>query len=847
MQVKELYEGSEHLGGYLFNKFNASLHFYPTDINNTLIDISFKSNLTYVNLSTCIQKIYSLDNKTYLNENLTILIAKYDLITNTINDNTAAQIINNDKYLINKVEYELFSSNMSEKLMYNSSTCDPYEIIISYPLALNRFDNYIGGLNQNPYRKKFEMGKKLYLRDNNIDTFHFNNTVYKNFCRSLEIDGKDLLFEDRYKYLYPNDKILCESNCIQNNTNFDLERIICFCSLKDDFNISRQDDQSIDIFNDPDITLPTQSKYNAEAVKCIFNFSLNETIFYNEAFYYSSIITVVQISMMFISGFSGVKNAIANIRHLLSKLNPNKNFGKKNNNSKRIKFQDNNMISTTNRALNNPPKKDKYKEKYNEDIDFDSDEGDNKNNTILEYDLDSNNEEGVKYEINIKKGVQPDNREILKDNKNKNSSESNTKAEYIPPEYNFKFFRPKDSGLMKKIERSQIPFEVNPNTIYLVERRKGIEYPEDYLNGPYYPEQNLLIITDDKIKDVKQIAKKLKDEKFMKKNPSTNNNNKTLGTINDDNKNEEKSQKISVNQKTKTSFYNPKSIGEKSFVTVKKIDPDENSKNDENILDKLDENNQRKTIDDDTGLLYLIKREHILLRVNYNTYIKKSHPYYFCVFLAEIFDKIYLFRICFLLRQSDIFSAYFTLYLCCHILLLTLLCNLFTIDIIRKIWERTDFPDLYFYLLYGLISGLIIWVIYLLFSCLINFEDSVRDITKAKYNAENNNNDDANEAKERIYYRKYSCLICQIKFRVSILHILTFLITLCCGVYLVSFFALYTGTKTRVLKIYYISIIEILLIKVVYGLILASLRIVSKEAKLKVLYIIIYILDKYLA
>ena len=458
VQVKELYEGSEHLGGYLFNKFNASLHFYPTDINNTLIDISFKSNLTYVNLSTCIQKIYSLDNKTYLNENLTILIAKYDLITNTINDNTAAQIINNDKYLINKVEYELFSSNMSEKLMYNSSTCDPYEIIISYPLALNRFDDYIGGLNQNPYRKKFEMGKKLFLRDNNIDTVHFNTTVYNNFCSSLEIDGKDLLFEDRYKYLYPNDKILCESNCIQNNTNFELERIICFCSLKDDFNISRQDDQSIDIFNDPDITLPTQSKYNAEAVKCIFNFSLNETIFYNEAFYYSSIITVVQISMMFISGFSGVKNAIGNIRHLLSKLNPNKNFGKKNNNSKRIKFQDNNMISTTNRALNNPPKKDKYKEKYNKDIDFDSDEGDNKNNTILEYDLDSNNEEGVKYEINIKKGVQPDNREILKDNKNKNSSESNTKAEYIPPEYNFKFFRPKDSGLMKKIERSQITF-----------------------------------------------------------------------------------------------------------------------------------------------------------------------------------------------------------------------------------------------------------------------------------------------------------------------------------------------------------------------------------------------------
>jgi hypothetical protein len=399
---------------------------------------------------------------------------------------------------------------------------------------------------------------------------------------------------------------------------------------------------------------------------------------------------------------------------------------------------------------------------------------------------------------------------------------------------------------MKKIERSQIPFEVNPNTIYLVERRKGIEYPEDYLNGPYYPEQNLLIITDDKIKDVTKIAKQLKNEKFMKKNPNQNNN-ITLGNINDDKKSEQKSQKISVNNKTKTTFYKPEKIGEKSFVTIKKINPDENTQREENILDELDENNNRKNYDDDdTGLFYLIKREHIFLRVNYKTYIKKSHPYYFCVFLAEIFDKVYLFRICFLLRQSDIFSAYFTLYVFCHILLLTLLCNLFTIDIIKKIWETTDFPDLYFYLLYGLIANLIIWIIYLLLSCLINFEDSVRDIGKIKENAQNNENE-ANEANQQLYNRKYSCLICQIKLRVSILHIITFLITLCCCVYLISFFALYTGTKSKVLKIYYISIIEILLIKVVYGLILASLRIVSKEAKLKALYIIIYILDKYLS
>ena len=225
VQAKELYEGSQHLGGYLFNRFNASLHIYAVDINNSLTSISFKSNLTYVDFSTCIKKIFD-NNENYLNENLTILIAKYDLLTDTINDYSNSKTSEKDKYLINKVEYELFSSNMSEKLEIDETTCDPYELIISYPLTLNRFNDYEGGLNKNEYRKKFEMGKKLHLRDSNVDTFNVNNTVYKSFCRSLEIDGKDLVYEDRYKYLYPNNKVLCESNCIMNNTNFDLERIL---------------------------------------------------------------------------------------------------------------------------------------------------------------------------------------------------------------------------------------------------------------------------------------------------------------------------------------------------------------------------------------------------------------------------------------------------------------------------------------------------------------------------------------------------------------------------------------------------------------------------------------------
>ena len=868
VQAKELYEGSQHLGGYLFNRFNASLHIYAVDINNSLTNISFKSNLTYVDFSTCIKKIFD-NNGNYLNENLTILIAKYDLLTDTINDYSNSKTSEKDKYLINKVEYELFSSNMSEKLEMDETTCDPYELIISYPLTLNRFNDYEGGLNKNEYRKKFEIGKKLHLRDSNVDTFNVNNTVYKSFCRSLEIDGKDLVYEDRYKYLYPNNKVLCESNCIMNNTNFDLERIICLCSYKDEF-VLRREDEPFDIFNDPNFELPTQSRFNAEAVKCLFNFTLNETIFYNDAFYYSSVVLVVKFTMIFVTSFSGIKNLAANVKHILSKLNINKNFGKKSNKTKRIKFQNENPISTTGRALNNPPKKNKMNEKYNEDIDFDSVDGDgdnNINNTILEYEEEDKGDEVANYEINIKKGVKSnnkDNQDTMYDIKNKNKNKdsdnnNNIKAEYIPPDYNFKFFRPKDKGVMKKIERSEIPFDINPDTNYLIERRKGIDYPEDYLDGPYFPEQNIVIVIDTKNKDPLKVAKYLKNEKIMKKklnmteNKSLNDEKSKNNSIKDDKngKDDKKSHKMSIYNKTKNSLYTKEKIGEKSFMTIKKVNPFDSARNNGNtILDELDGNNEIKTYDDDTSTFSLIRREHLFLRVKYEIYIKKAHPYYLYVFFAEIFDKIYIFKILFFLRQSDIFSVHFSLYVFCHILLLTLLCNLFTIQIIRKIWETTNFPDIEFYLLYGLISNLIIWVIYQLFSCLIDFEGQIKDLVAAKNNMQkksNSDEDNTSESNESMFYRKFSCMMCLIKLRVSIFHIITFSIALCCAVYLIAFFALYTGTKSLVLKIYYISIVEILLIKVVYGIILASLRIASKEAKLKVMYMVIYILDKYLS
>ena len=374
VQVMELYKNSEKTGGYLYDKFNTTLQIYSVDRNDSLKDISFKSNLTYIDFGTCLDKLMIDKN---ISENESILITKYDILPDA-NKNIqqgASQNFKDDKYLINPVEYELYSSLTNEKL--DAFVCEPYEILISYPLCLRKFDKYINGINQNEYRKRFDIGKELYHKDNEIDTFNYNNTIYTHFCKELEINGKDLVFEDRYKYLYPNNKLLCESNCTMNNTDFELERVNCFCTYKNVFDFNRTEEEINDILNNPDFYLPTQSSTNAEIIKCLFNFTLKQAIVKNEMFYCCTIMTLAQITLVFITSFINIKDMINDIRHILNKVNI-KNYFLKKNKVKVNRFKNDNMISSTNRELNNPPKKNNDKE----DNDFE-----NKDNEKIDHDF----------------------------------------------------------------------------------------------------------------------------------------------------------------------------------------------------------------------------------------------------------------------------------------------------------------------------------------------------------------------------------------------------------------------------------------------------------------------------
>ena len=253
-----------------------------------------------------------------------------------------------------------------------------------------------------------------------------------------------------------------------------------------------------------------------------------------------------------------------------------------------------------------------------------------------------------------------------------------------------------------------------------------------------------------------------------------------------------------------------------------------------------------KVVDSTTSIYNLMKREHTYLRATYEKYMSKNHPNILSTFLAEILDKIYLIKIFIFLKKFEIFSIQLSLYMFYHILVLSLLCGFFTIKTIKKIWEEYDYPKMNFYLLYGFLAHVIIWVIYRIFILLLDNQDRIRALVNLS-NKNNNENNEINNNKEEIIKEKYDDLMKKIKIQTAVFYIVIIIITAFCFIYLVTFFAIYTGTKAKVFKAYYISLIEIALIKFIYGLCLASFRIAAEGNELKSLYNFVYVLDKYVS
>lgn len=381
-EIKSLYNKTSTVG-LVYNIKNSTMQIYGVNKKETpKHELLMRSNLTYIDLSYCIDKLYKDNN---LDDDVDIVVVKYD-IGDATNSTT-----------INPVEFKLFNSKTGGEIT-NLDACKDNGIVISYPLSsiLNNFpadskklrnleEKEVINLN---LRQKFLKGKELNMENEEIDSFNIENKVYTDKCYPLKINGKDLILEDRVAYLYP-DFTFCESNCKYNKTDFNLERIFCNCSPKEGFNLGREF-----VAQNPPLDIEAvKSNQKSSVLKCLFKVS---NIAHNFGFFYGIIVILAEIGLMILTLIYSYKMLYALIEKKFS-LNKNSNdLDNVENEKLSDKIYKNKkkeeIVKTTERVLpddGNPPKKnyksnwnDYYKKKNNKKASEDKKKNKNKTDVI---------------------------------------------------------------------------------------------------------------------------------------------------------------------------------------------------------------------------------------------------------------------------------------------------------------------------------------------------------------------------------------------------------------------------------------------------------------------------------
>jgi hypothetical protein len=646
--------------GLVINNEEASLQIYGIKNGKDKKEAIKRSNLAYLDLSGCLEKIYKSNQMSGDDE---IIVIKLDLKSK------------NTKLIINPVEYQFIHSRTGELL--DASVCQKNEVVISYPITyLLKSKKRLRTLEINEDEQaeildKFNKGKLIYEGDNSIDTFNINSSIYTDICVPVEIEGKDLVLEDRINYLFPNYS-LCESICIYDYTDFNEERIYCNCSIKTEIDIKREQAVKLVQINKNETENNQKGPTNIPVLKCISNAKIPG----NGAFYFCLIIIIVEVGLLVIVIFYSLSALVRKIKKRIVKNNGGDIYS---------------------------------------------------NNNNIEY----NESEGDK---------------INKGRNNKFNNYMNNKKTII-----------------KSTDRN---LNQNPP------KRRNEDEKDEELNVDY---------------------------------------------------------PISVN---KNAYKND--VKEKNIKIDEKNNYDVFDERVDNNMD-LDQYLQNNGIETEKGFLFSMREEVNLLRTKYKYSLKNDKFDSIVVVLTSIFDKIYLIRILLLPAKFEIIPLMFSLYLLCHMILLTFLGFFYDIKTIKKIWNEESYPNFGYYLLYGFLANVIVWVFFRLFCCLLNNEYKIKKL------------DNISQLDKDKKQKKISNCLYSIKRNIIIYFVLQFVLIMFCSFYLITFCGIYTGTKSKLFQSYGIAFIEIIIIKIIYGLILGILRKVSLAKESSCMYNLILIFNQYLS
>ena len=261
------------------------------------------------------------------------------------------------------------------------------------------------------------------------------------------------------------------------------------------------------------------------------------------------------------------------------------------------------------------------------------------------------------------------------------------------------------------------------------------------------------------------------------------------------------------------------------------------SKNNKNNMNQgsfsfSDEYNPKSNIYEEESLCFLIKREKRYKEYEYEKAAFKDKENICIFFLTFICDKIYLFDIILFRKDYDIFSPLITLYLFYHLLIISLITAFFDIPTLSKIYNQTDYPNFGHYLLFGLYTMLLSWVVYRLLMCLIR---------------NNNDSTDKNYGDKIVNQRDVDDIVSKTKIKLLIFYLIIIGFSLLFFFYLSLFGSIYTGTKKKIFIAYLIALLEILVVKIVYAILLGALRKVALCCQSVCLYSVVKFMDLYLS
>ena len=728
---------------------NATVEFYGVNKNNKGNgNKNIQSDLSYIDISLCVDKIYKINKMENTDD---IIILKYDL--NMISE----------KLLINPVEYKFINSRTGQEL--DATVCEHNSIKISYPVhdLINKYDKMMKSLrkleyikidltsnNKDSLREKLDKGKEIIQDYSETDIFNINDRIYSDICVAVEVDGKDLILEDRINYFYPQ-IALCENNCTYNSTDFVNERIYCDCSYKIEFDFGREYSTPFEL-NLKEVNNNQKGNSNLAVMRCLSNLKDSKSLKNNGGFLFTLIIIMVEVALLLIIIFYGINSLSNKLKNKM--VEPEDDLDQKKitvvtSPKKRI-YED---VKTSQRILDNPPKK-----------------------KVADFDM-----------------------------------------EFIPQEYLFLFFNKGQKNVHKKLERNNLPFKIGLNTKILLEQIKGVNYNNIKPTGPFPAGQNLIFILDSEDENIEDYLKLDNEDQKGDQNDDNNNDKK-----NDDVMSKEKSEKPTIYKNKKNQLNNSDYDPSDENYSIFDIEETEGQFHEKTFIDAL-------------------KRNQRLIKKNFSIAITNKNTNFFETLLAEIIDKIYIIKILFFTRKFDILALQLSIYLLCHTLLLVLNALFFDVKTIKKIWNEENYPGLGYYLGYGLLSCIIIWIIYKIFLCLLSNNDKTKEVLKMMHY-----NNKYNLGKIEAVNRKYSNLMWKIKFKISIYSIIEFLLLIFAFLYLSVFCSVYTGTKSKVFKAYGLALIEVLIIKIIYGIVLAILRYVSISYRKKGLYDAVLFMNTYL-